>query len=193
MPAREQLMELLHRHQPTDPYEESMRQRMIEFVSRNAECLSQSLREGHITASAWVVDAAKTRVLLTWHKKLNRWLQLGGHVNTGETVLKAARREACEESGLRSVLPLSAEIFDIDIHSIPARGDEPAHLHYDVRFLFVADAAEPLVASEESNRVAWIQLAELESASAEPSLLRMRAKTARLAAIPPFTPAIPAA
>lgn len=192
MPAREQLLELLHRHQPADPYEESMRQRMIEFVSRNAECLSRSLQEGHITASAWVLDSAKTRVLLTWHKKLDRWLQLGGHVDPGETVLKAAQREACEESGLSSVRPLSVEIFDVDLHHIPARGAEPAHLHYDVRFLFMADAAEPLIISEESHRVAWVPLAELESASAEQSLLRMRAKTARLTAMPSITPAAPA-
>ena len=93
---------------------------------------------GHITGSAWVVDIAGNRVLLADHAKLGRWLQPGGHSDGDPDTLAVALREAREESGL-DVRALDDAIFDIDVHRIPARGDEPAHLHFDVRFLVQAE------------------------------------------------------
>ena len=89
--------------------------------------------DGHITGSAWVVDPAGSRLLLTHHRKLGKWLQLGGHSDGEPDTLAVALREAREESGLR-VRPISNAVLDIDIHTIPALKGEPAHLHYDVRF-----------------------------------------------------------
>jgi 8-oxo-dGTP pyrophosphatase MutT (NUDIX family) len=120
-----------------------------------------------------VVDESGENVLLTHHRFLDRWLQLGGHVDEGETVIQAALRDAREESGLQAVELLSDDIFDVDVHPIPARRDEPAHFHYDIRFAFRAHSAEPIIVSDESHDVAWIPIADLAEYNDSDSVLRM--------------------
>ncbi len=148
------------------------------FVRDNARFGERALESGHLTASAWVVDEAGEKVLLTHHAKLNLWVQLGGHLEEGDaSVAAAALREAREESGLTSVRLVSERIFDVDVHSIPARGNVPAHFHYDLRFLCVAASQEPLRVSDESHDVAWVAVAEVPSRTGERSVLRMLAKS----------------
>ena len=148
------------------------------FVRANARFGERALGSGHVTASAWVMDAAGEKVLLTHHAKLNLWVQLGGHLEVGDaSVAAAALREAREESGLTEVRLVSERVFDVDVHPIPARGDVPAHFHYDLRFLCVADSQEPLRVSDESHDLAWVALAEVPSLTAERSVLRMLEKT----------------
>ena len=118
------------------------------------------------------------RVLLTHHRKLDRWLQLGGHVDGEADLAAAALREAREESGLARLRLVSPEIFDVDRHRIPARGAEPEHWHFDVRFLIEADPAEPLaVSSDESKDLAWVRLEEVARLNPDESLARMVRKT----------------
>lgn len=131
----------------------------------------------HITASTWIVNPSHTRVLLTHHAKLQKWVQLGGHTDEGEDWTTAALREAREESGLAGLRLAQAGLFDLDIHRIPARADTPAHDHYDLRFLVEADDTVPLTVSEESHALAWVDLDDLESYTTEPSQLKMRAKS----------------
>jgi 8-oxo-dGTP pyrophosphatase MutT (NUDIX family) len=150
---------------------------IIQFVEANPRCAERSLAGGHLTGSAWIVDAARRRALLTHHRKLGLWLQLGGHADGGLDLREVAWREAREESGLASARPLGAEIFDADRHRIPARANEPAHWHYDVRFLFEADADEPLVVSGESRDLAWVPLDEITALNPGESLARMVRKT----------------
>lgn len=164
-----------------------MRERMHRFVSDHEACFDRGLEVGHITASCWIVNALPTgerqrgQALLTWHKRLNRWLQMGGHLEAGDrSLLAAALREAREESGLQTVRPLAAAIFDLDVHLIPERKGEPAHFHYDVRFLLDADPAEALVVSAESKDVAWVPLSGIVALNTDASMRRMVAKTARL-------------
>lgn len=160
-------------------HEAAMLAEYFPFIAAHPDCLSRTCLAGHLTASAWVVDAARTRTLLTHHRKLDRWLQLGGHVDGEADLLAAALREVREESGLVQVRPVSTEIFDVDRHRIPARQAEPEHWHFDVRFLIEADPAEPLTVSEESNDLAWIALADLPRYSHEESLARMVRKLGR--------------
>jgi 8-oxo-dGTP pyrophosphatase MutT (NUDIX family) len=87
-----------------------------------------------------------------------------------------ALREAEEESGLNGLVPVSNEIFDLDAHPIPARPNEPAHRHYDVRFAFRATASEAFIVSDESNQLAWIKISEMATVSNEESMLRMARK-----------------
>ena len=134
---------------------------------------------GHITGSAFVLSPDRSAVLLTHHKKLNRWLQLGGHCDGIADARFVALKEAYEESGLARIRLLSEQVLDVDIHEIPARGAEPAHLHYDVRFAMVAEAGE-IAASDESHTLAWVPLAELGELTDTPSLLRMRERLALL-------------
>jgi len=163
--------------QPISPQEQAMAAEFAVFLSAHADCLWRTCTPGHLTASAWVVDAARQRTLLTHHRKLDRWLQLGGHVDGDPDLAASAMREAREESGLTKLTLVSGTIFDIDRHLIPARGTEPAHYHYDVRFLIEADAAEPLVVTSESKDLAWVELAGVAELNPEESLRRLVRKT----------------
>jgi len=139
---------------------------------------------GHFTASAWLVSADGRRVLLTHHRKLGRWLQLGGHADGERDLPAAALREAEEESGLRG-LTLIPAIFDLDRHWIPERGREPGHWHYDVRYVVRAGVDEAFVVSAESLDLAWRDIAALlEDPQADASLRRMAGKF--LQAIAPY-------
>ena len=132
-------------------------------------------RVGHFTGSAWLVSADGARVLLTHHRKLNRWLQLGGHADGDGNLAAVALREAEEESGLPGLL-LEGGVFDLDRHLIPARGNEPAHWHYDVRFV-VRATDENFHVSDESNSLAWKSIAKIAAdVSADESMRRMAMK-----------------
>ena len=151
---------------------------VLAFVGAEEHCLDAAFTPGHVTGSAWVLDAAGGQcVLLTHHRKLDQWFQLGGHLEPGESAFEGAWREAREESGLADVLPVSEAVFDVDVHLIPARGSMPAHFHYDIRFLFRAGAAAPLVPTSESRRLAWVRLEEARAYNSSESILRMVRKS----------------
>ena len=173
---RKKLLVLLEHYREHYPEEADSADRFIDFIEHNADCFQRSLLTGHITGSALVVDRSGTRVLLTHHRKMNRWLQLGGHTDGEPDVLNAALREAEEESGLAGLKPLSEHIFDIDIHTIPAADREPAHLHYDVRFLIMAAGSEDYTVSEESRDLAWVSIDKLADYTTEESMHRMARK-----------------
>jgi 8-oxo-dGTP pyrophosphatase MutT (NUDIX family) len=131
---------------------------------------------GHFTASAWLMNRAGTRVLLTHHRKLGRWLQLGGHADGDRDLARAALKEAHEESGL-SGLSVEREIFDLDRHWIPEHKGVPAHWHYDVRYVVHAGGSEDFVVSDESHDLAWRGIATLaDDEDADSSLRRMARK-----------------
>jgi len=174
------LQDKLKQHQPFDADEAEMLQQIIEFVAEHESCFERSLSIGHITGSAWIIDHQRSHVLLTHHRKLDRWLQLGGHSDGDSDTLAVALREGREESGLEELQPVSDAIFDVDVHLIPARGDEPAHYHYDVRFLLAADRHSPLTISSESKDLGWVTLDETLQLSPEPSIQRMVAKSRNL-------------
>ena len=154
-----------------------MRDRIARFLSEHDDAYERSCVSGHITASAWIVDRTRTHALLTHHRKLDRWLQLGGHVDGDRNPSDAAMREAREESGLVSLRLIVKGIYDLDVHRIPERATEPAHDHYDVRFAFEADAGEPLIVSDESHDLAWVPIGGLAAYGCDESVLRLARKT----------------
>ena len=112
------------------------------------------------------------------HKNLGKWLQFGGHADGEEDLLSVAVREAKEESGIQNFTVLSTEIFDMDIHEIPERMDQPAHRHYDVRFLLEADPfGNKILISDESYDVAWVSTERAVGLNPEMSIQRMVRKT----------------
>lgn len=175
--SRPQLVKAIDRYLQRYPEEQGVGERFKRFVLKHENCFKRTLLEGHVTGSAWIIDGPHKHCLLTHHKKLDRWLQLGGHADGDGNTVRVATREALEESGLKSLQLVSLEIFDLDIHRIPARGNEPEHDHYDVRYLFETARNEPLVVSNESHDLAWVALADIESVTTETSILRMVEKT----------------
>ncbi|UZD24624.1 NUDIX hydrolase [Algoriphagus halophytocola] len=136
--------------------------------------------EGHFTASAWIVNRKRTHTLLTLHRKLGRWLQLGGHADGDEDLLAVAMKEAQEESGLKSLSFVDQTIFDLDKHIIPERPHVPEHFHYDVRYILEADLKEPLIKSDESISLAWVAFDSVQDVIGyNPSILRMLEKTSK--------------
>ncbi len=173
---RTSLLSLLRLYQKKHPEEQEICLSFIRFVQDNANCFERSLAKGHVTGSAWLVNTDHSKILLTHHRKLNKWLQLGGHADGESDVCAVALREAYEESGLKSILPLSEEIFDIDIHRIPENSKEGAHFHYDVRFALEAQGSDKVIVSLESHDLSWISILALHEQSDETSVLRMRQK-----------------
>lgn len=131
---------------------------------------------GHFTASAWLVSADGARVLLTHHRKLDRWLQLGGHADGDRDLPRVALKEAEEESGLRG-LQLEPGLFDLDRHWIPEHKGVPPHWHYDLRYVVRAGGDENFVVSDESHALAWREVRQLaEERDLDGSVRRMAHK-----------------
>jgi 8-oxo-dGTP pyrophosphatase MutT (NUDIX family) len=180
-------LDQLRTYAPSDEAEAAHRERMIDLLTTAPDPFSRAhFAPGHFTASCYIVDGAG-RLLLHHHRRLDRWLQMGGHVEAGESTALAALREGAEESGLRDLTLVSvmlsradgeasqdatashseilrfaqddAGIFDLDIHGIPAAKGEPDHDHFDVRYL--ARTASPhaiTIDRAESNELAWVTL-----------------------------------
>lgn len=153
---RNQLIHLLNCYTPSDHEEKASKQQILSFINEQPDCFERTLEVGHITASCWLVNHDNTKALLTHHKKLNKWLQLGGHCDGDSDVVRVALKEAQEESGLNTIKLVSDQIFDISIHFIPQYKDVPGHYHYDIRFLLQAIGNEEIVISDESHDLVWI-------------------------------------
>lgn len=182
---RRPLQRMLEQYLQRYPDERPMAARIVALVEEHSDCFDRTCRPGHVTGSAWVLTPDRRHCLLVHHRKLDRWLQPGGHADGDPDIQRVARREVEEEAGL-SHLQLAPETeglpIDVDVHQIPARYNatgeliEDAHQHHDVRFLFIATAAEPLSVSDESHEVRWFARDEVLQATNEQSVLRMLRK-----------------
>jgi 8-oxo-dGTP pyrophosphatase MutT (NUDIX family) len=178
----------LKNHLPADEHERAMTRRLHHFLqsAHNQNPFARDLAGappeiGHVTGSAWIVNREYSQTVLLFHKKLGKWVQPGGHCDGEADVLNVAMREAAEETGVQSTPSLSGNIFDIDVHEIPEYWNTPAHLHFDVRFLLIADDTQIPVCSDESKEVRWVSLEDALQLSGEESVARMVRKTLQLA------------
>jgi 8-oxo-dGTP pyrophosphatase MutT (NUDIX family) len=174
--VNEALIAALEGHACADSKERADRDAILALLRSGKDAFARTrFVPGHVTGSAFVLDAKEERLLMLHHRKLDRWLQPGGHADPGETdPFETALREAAEETGIEGLIahPRAPRPFDVDVHPIPERKGEPAHRHHDVRYLLVAPAgAEPLV-SAESTALAWRPLAEAAGPDADAALRR---------------------
>src|SRR4051812_18622347 len=175
----------LERYEPRDAQERSYRERMLALLgaaelsppSRSCDQTGDPFsrghfQPGHFTASAFVLSPDSTALLLIFHGKLHRWLQPGGHVDsTDRDLLSAAQREIREEVGLAD-LPLAVPaMFDLDVHEIPPLKGDPAHAHFDVRFLFRARGLS-FEAGSDAKAARWVPLEQIDEEISDRSVMR---------------------
>lgn len=165
--SKSTLLTYLNQYQPFDSAESAHRDTLIQFLNQTPHPFSRTTRQGHITGSAVLVNTDTTAMLLIWHEKLGRWLQPGGHCepDSDTSTHATALRELTEETGLsaQTVELVDTTPFDVDVHLIPAKGNEPAHYHYDVRYLFRLTGEQ--MEMEGARWVAISELAKIEDES----------------------------
>ena len=169
---RQKLIKLLEAYQE----QESLKEIFLNFINKFEDCFHRSNEYGHMTASGWLLDKTGMKVLLTHHRKLDMWLQPGGHCDGESDVFEVALKEAQEETGILDWEAGDKEIFDIDLHIIPARKNESEHYHFDVRFILITKGSETYKVSEESHDLAWVPLDNLAEYTTEESIVRMAKK-----------------
>jgi 8-oxo-dGTP pyrophosphatase MutT (NUDIX family) len=177
---RSSLLSLLDSYIPAEGLETEMYLETKQFVNDNPDCFERTLQKGHITASGWVISPDRSLALLMHHRKLDRWFQPGGHADGDPDVLHVAEKEVEEETGAYNLKLAKEGIFDVDVHLIPANSKDPAHYHYDMRFVFEADPKAELVINSESKDVRWVPVQEIVELNDSESLMRMVRKTSAL-------------
>ncbi|WP_053729890.1 NUDIX hydrolase [Streptomyces sp. WM6378] len=154
-----------------------LRQAYLDHLSAHPDGMWKACEAGHLTASALVIDPERGRVLLTLHKKLNMWLQMGGHCEPGDTtVAAAALREAEEESGVAGLTLLAGGPVRLDRHPIPA----PCHWHLDVQYAALAPAGAVEAISDESLDLRWFGYDEVATVADASVVNLLEATRARL-------------
>jgi len=179
---RQQFLALLEHYRTPFNVEAGYVNRMRRFVQQNENCFDRALWPGHITGSAWVTNPTRDKVLLLHHRKLDQWFQPGGHADGDSNILRVALRETQEETGLPAevIKLVQPNIFDVDIHTIPAGPKGPEHMHYDIRFLLEIDDAIPVPGNDESHDIAWVPLEAVTQFNNNLSTCRMLEKSRRL-------------
>jgi len=179
--SRGQLLQALKAYSSPFKEEIAFQEDFLQLLQAE-RCYHRDHLPGHITGSSWIVDETFAQVVLLHHGKLNKWLQPGGHADGDENIFRVALREAEEETGLKNLTAVKSGIFDLDIHPIPEHKGFPEHLHFDVRFIFVAPEYQALQCSDESHELKWIALHEVEGLTDyNTSISRMVQKTLPLA------------
>lgn len=161
------------RYEPFNEQEQRDKQEILRFLERNDDAFLRQNRIAHMTASAWVVNPGRDKVLMVYHRIYDSWSWTGGHADGEEDLLSVALREVTEETGVTHVRPVLKEIFSLETVTVDGhekRGEYvPSHLHLNVTYLLEADDSEALRVCEDENKgVAWFGLDEALQASTEP-------------------------
>ncbi|KUL42734.1 NUDIX hydrolase [Streptomyces regalis] len=157
--------------------QEELRQAYLDHLAEHPDGMWKACGDGHITASALVIDPVRGRVLLTLHKKLRMWLQMGGHCEAQDASLAAAAlREATEESGINGLSLLPGGPVRLDRHPIPP----PCHCHFDVQYAVLAPRDAEHAISEESLDVRWFAYDEVPEVADESVVRLLEGTRARL-------------
>ena len=170
---RDELIAQISEYIPYNEQEQADKINILAFLSENENAFLRENELAHMTASAWVVNHERTKVLMVYHKIYDSWSWTGGHADGETDLLSVALREVTEETGIRHVRPVSENIFSLEVLTVDGHEKRgryvPSHLHMNVTYLLEADDSEPLTVCEEENKaVAWFSLEDALKASSEP-------------------------
>lgn len=179
---RQRLLELLADYHTPFMEEAAMVARTRRFIEQHEECFGRALLPGHVSGSAWVLNKARSHVLMMHHRKLDMWLQPGGHADNDPDMVRVVLNEVHEESGvpLENIHLVADEIFDVDVHTVYASAHDVRHEHYDVRLLVEIDDGVHVPGNDESHDIGWIPLAEVLHFNNARSFHRLVKKTLQL-------------
>ncbi len=174
MPNKTDLITAIKNYEPFDEIEHRHVDDTLKLLAGTDQCFLRSDFPGHINGGLWLLSPDHSRVLLTHHKILNQWFQFGGHADGDQDIAVVALREGMEESSIDQIELITPDIFDIDVHPIPAnpKRNEPAHLHYEIRYLGRAKHMNYTI-TDESHDVRWFTPSELTAMNLGPSRQRM--------------------
>lgn len=156
---------------------ESFTSDFIGLLEAGEACLHRLHRPGHLTGSAFVIQPDRGRCLLLFHRKLQRWLQPGGHADGDGNLAHVALREAEEETGIDGLCVFEPAI-DLDVHRVESQSED-SHVHFDVRFVVTAPTDASAVGNHESEALRWVGWDELVDYGADEGLLRLARSTRR--------------
>ena len=169
-------MEIYEQIKAYRPWNEQERQDQIlilDFLRKNSDAFYRTNLLAHMTASAWVVNPQRSKVLMVYHRLYDSWSWAGGHADGEEDLLAVALREVREETGVQCLRPVTEEIYSLEVLTVDGHEKHghyvPSHLHLNVTYLLEAEEDQPLrVCEAENSGVAWFSLADALSASTEP-------------------------
>ena len=167
------IREDIEKYSPCNEQEEMDKKLILEFLDKNETAFLRENLTAHMTASAWVLNPRRDRVLMVYHKLYDSWSWTGGHADGDEDLAAVALREVQEETGVKSARLLSRDIISLEILTVDGhekRGKYvPSHLHMNVTYLVEADEREPLkICQEENSAVQWFTPEAALKASTEP-------------------------
>lgn len=170
---RAELTEKIRGYLPYNEQEASDRNVILAFLEENENAFERENLIAHMTASAWVVNRDRTKVLMVYHKIYDSWSWTGGHADGETDLLAVALREVNEETGVEHVTSISEEIYSLEVLTVDGHEKRgryvPSHLHLNLTYLLEADETEPLKVCEDENKgVAWFTLDDALKASSEP-------------------------
>lgn len=169
-------MEIYEQIKAYRPWNEQERQDqavILAFLDKNPDAFYRTNLLAHMTASAWVVNPQRSKVLMVYHRLYDSWSWAGGHADGEEDLLAVALREVREETGVQRLRPVTEEIYSLEVLTVDGHEKHgryvPSHLHLNVTYLLEAEEDQPLrVCEAENSGVAWFSLADALSASTEP-------------------------
>ncbi len=167
------LLEQLKMYHPYNEQEENDKSVMLHLLEKEVDIFKRKNKSVHFTASAWLVNKEHTKVLMIYHNIYNSWAWTGGHADGEQDLLSVAIKEAKEETGVENIVPVTRDIFSIEILTVDGHIKRekyvPCHLHLNVTYLLEADEEDVLrVKPDENSGVKWFSLVEALKKSTEP-------------------------
>ncbi len=168
-----QIEESIEQYIPCNAQEEADKQVILDFIRRTSDAFKRSNLMAHMTASSWIVNHSRDKVLMVYHKIYNSWSWTGGHADGERDLLAVALREAREETGVEHIHPISEQIYSLEVLNVEGhekRGQYiSSHLHMNVTYLLEADETDALkVCEAENTAVRWFSLQDALNVSTEP-------------------------